>query len=253
MKVLRWTDIFKLVDGNALDESGYKIEVIKPGATVLELICAWCDYTERCDVTHIQVLLIDDTVFPSDYIAYDCQTDNISFPVRNYINGPSKYAKETWQSLAGKRVAKHGSFFRIPVDRYFFDLYLRLEEDFEPKEKPMLVVRPNVLLTEAQLDQTVSKMNKQIREGHVVLVPKYLDIVESNMTYSTEAFGYGVSVKSKKEEKKMEDTKIVRFDIWCPKCVRANEKESHPVCNKCLTVSAQPNSTKPVCFEEGKK
>ena len=178
MKNLRWPDIFNLEDGDPLSEDGYEITVFKDDTTVFEMISAWLDYTKPCHTEHIRVLLINDKVFSSDYILYDLSSDSFLIP-----KNPSLIPdNETWQELLGKRVAKYGCFFRIPQDRRFFDLYLRLEEDLPPK--PMLVVKPKILLKEWQLDEVVKKMNKQIEEGHCVLVPDYLQVISHNFDYS---------------------------------------------------------------------
>ena len=48
----------------------------------------------------------------------------------------------------------------------------------------------------------------------------------------------------------MENTKIVRYDIWCEKCVRAKEDGGeNPVCNACLTTPVNMSSTKPIYFQ----
>lgn len=178
MKNLRWNDIFELEEGDPLSEEGYQVTVFKADTTVFEMISAWLNYTKPCHVEHVRVLLINEKVFPSDYILYDLSSDSFLIP-----KNPSLIPDdETWQGILGKRVAKHGCFFRIPQSRRFFDLYLRLEEDL-PK-KPMLVVRPKALLKEWQLDEAVKKINRQIEEGHCVLVPDYLQVISHNLDYS---------------------------------------------------------------------
>lgn len=44
--------------------------------------------------------------------------------------------------------------------------------------------------------------------------------------------------------------KLVRFDIWCPKCKHFNKQEEDDPCVDCLLESANFESTKPVKFEE---
>lgn len=49
--------------------------------------------------------------------------------------------------------------------------------------------------------------------------------------------------------------KIVRFDIYCPKCVHYNKSESEDPCWGCLDQPSNTYSRKPINFEEkdGKK
>lgn len=51
------------------------------------------------------------------------------------------------------------------------------------------------------------------------------------------------------------DQKIVRFDLWCPKCEHYNKSESEDPCWECLDTPSKMNSCKPINFEEkgGKK
>ena len=151
------------------------LKVFKPDTTVFEMLHAWALYTSACKTDHIRVLLINDRAFPADYIRYHLHR----FMYMEPENPTAVPDNTTYEELLGKRVAKYGSFFRIPEDRHFFDLYLRLEED-EPT-KPMLVIKPKALLKEWQLDDAVKKMNKQIQEGNVVLVPTYLEVISSNL------------------------------------------------------------------------
>ena len=80
MKNLRWPDIFNLEEGDPLSEKGYEITVFKADTTVFEMISAWLDYTKPCHTEHIRVLLINDKVFPSDYILYDLSSDSFLIP-----------------------------------------------------------------------------------------------------------------------------------------------------------------------------
>lgn len=174
MKELRWYNIFELEKGDALSEEGYQITVFKPDTTIFEMICAWLDYTKKCHTKHVRVLLIDDSVFPSDYIYYDI-VDSCLIP-KNIHSIPDNNI--TWQELLGKRVAKCGCFFRIPEDRNFFDLYLRLEED--ELKKPFMIVKANALLHPQQLQDAVDQMNEQISTGYVVRIPSFFDLISFN-------------------------------------------------------------------------
>lgn len=176
MKALKWNDIFELEEGDPTAEEGYKIKVFKPDTTVLEMIYAWSEYTKKCHVQNVRVLLIDDKVFPSDYIFYRLHRAGLLTPV----NGNVVPDNETWQGLLCKKVAKYGCFFRIPEARTFFDLYLRLEEP-----RPMMIVQPKALLHQWQYDRAIEEMNKQIKNGSVVMVPHYFNVVDTNM-YDTE-------------------------------------------------------------------
>ena len=52
--------------------------------------------------------------------------------------------------------------------------------------------------------------------------------------------------------KTMENTKFVRFDEYCKKCVNKDVEESDPYkpCNDCLAEPARENSERPVNFKE---
>lgn len=51
--------------------------------------------------------------------------------------------------------------------------------------------------------------------------------------------------------------KIVRFDIYCPKCVHRDVSETDDPCNRCLTQGWNEDSNKPIEYkakdEEEKK
>lgn len=51
------------------------------------------------------------------------------------------------------------------------------------------------------------------------------------------------------------DQKIVRFDLWCPKCEHYKKSESEDPCWGCLDTPVNTNSRKPINFKEngGKK
>jgi len=50
----------------------------------------------------------------------------------------------------------------------------------------------------------------------------------------------------------MENTKFVKFDEYCKKCVNKDTEESDPYkpCNDCLAVPAREYSERPVNFKE---
>lgn len=47
-----------------------------------------------------------------------------------------------------------------------------------------------------------------------------------------------------------ENTKFVRFDIWCKQCEHCDTKEELEPCNECLSYPARENTTKPLYFKE---
>ena len=47
-----------------------------------------------------------------------------------------------------------------------------------------------------------------------------------------------------------EGIKIVRFDLYCPKCKNYNTDESKDPCDGCLSEPCNQYSRKPVNFEE---
>ena len=50
----------------------------------------------------------------------------------------------------------------------------------------------------------------------------------------------------------MENTKFVKFDVYCPKCIHKEVEESDPYkpCNDCLATPAREYSERPVNFKE---
>ena len=44
--------------------------------------------------------------------------------------------------------------------------------------------------------------------------------------------------------------KIVRFDIWCPKCKHRNKAENEAPCYDCLEEPVNIDSQKPIHWEE---
>lgn len=47
------------------------------------------------------------------------------------------------------------------------------------------------------------------------------------------------------------ENKEVRFDIYCKRCKRAEEKESNDICDECLSYPVNEHSRKPRKFEPG--
>lgn len=48
----------------------------------------------------------------------------------------------------------------------------------------------------------------------------------------------------------MNDTKIVRFDLWCLKCKFFEKNGDEEPCTNCLDVPMNIDSTKPVYYEK---
>lgn len=50
-----------------------------------------------------------------------------------------------------------------------------------------------------------------------------------------------------------ENTKFVRFDIWCKQCKHFNVKEVLDPCDECLACPARESTEKPLNFEANGK
>lgn len=48
----------------------------------------------------------------------------------------------------------------------------------------------------------------------------------------------------------MNDTKIVRFNLWCPSCKFFEKNGDEEPCAGCLDFSVNIDSTKPVCYKK---
>ena len=50
----------------------------------------------------------------------------------------------------------------------------------------------------------------------------------------------------------MNETKEVRFDLWCSTCEHHDKNETDDPCNACLAQGFNVDSTKPVMYKEKK-
>lgn len=58
---------------------------------------------------------------------------------------------------------------------------------------------------------------------------------------------------NRKRGTKMNNTKEVRFDQWCPKCEHYDKNATDLPCNDCLAQGWNVDSTKPIYFKDNGK